>query len=192
MPLAMRLKNSFDPFFNAPIETWMTFSQYCEPITVEKETILKKSTTSESSGYFILEGSCGVFIWKGSKAICLDIVFENNFFADHVSLITNERTDLETRTLEKCELIRISKKNIETLKATEIGAKVFLSGAEWAFVEKQNQQIDLLTKNANERYWNLVKKSSNMLNRVPQKYIASYLGIAPQSLSRIRRKPPKN
>ena len=58
--------------------------------------------------------------------------------------------------------------------------------AESSFVEKQQQQIELLTKTAEERYRILQTKFPNIHQRIAQKHIASYLGITPQSLSRIR------
>jgi len=54
------------------------------------------------------------------------------------------------------------------------------------FVEKQQQQIDLLTKTAEQRYQELMNKNPEIIQRIAQKHIASYLGITTQSLSRIR------
>ncbi|MEO1450402.1 MAG: helix-turn-helix domain-containing protein, partial [Bacteroidota bacterium] len=53
---------------------------------------------------------------------------------------------------------------------------------------KQKQQIELLSKTAEERYRELLTKQPELVLRVPQKHIASYLGITTQSLSRIRKK----
>ena len=63
--------------------------------------------------------------------------------------------------------------------------------AEGLFVHKQNQQIKMLTQTAKKRYLELQVTQPNILQRVPQKYIASYLGITPQSLSRIRAETAK-
>jgi len=76
----------------------------------------------------------------------------------------------------------------EFLKETEFGKIIFLHAAEEDFVNKQQQQIDLLLKTAEERYMDLIKKHPKFILRIPQKHIASYLGITTQSLSRIRNK----
>ncbi|MGL5889861.1 MAG: Crp/Fnr family transcriptional regulator, partial [Bacteroidia bacterium] len=102
--------------------------------------------------------------------------------------ITGQPSPLETRVLEKSELLFISRDSIEILKQTPVGKQLFLSGAEWSFVEKQQQQIDLLLKTAEERYLELLHRQSDIILRTSQKHIASYLGITTQSLSRIRRK----
>lgn len=119
--------------------------------------------------------------------VCLDFAFEHDFFADTMSLFSGQPSPVEVIALEDCEMLRISKSNIEELKQTEIGRLLFLMAAEDDFVKKQQQQIDLLLKTAEERYQDLLKNQPQLLLRVPQKFIASYLGITPQSLSRLRR-----
>ena len=90
--------------------------------------------------------------------------------------------------LEKSEMLRISRDNINKLKETPMGNVLFLISAESSYVEKQQQQIDLLLKTAEQRYLELLEKQPNLIQRTPQKHIASYLGITTQSLSRIRKK----
>lgn len=182
----LKLKQSFDKYFEAPIEVWKSFADLCEEVTFKKNEVIKPNGKTEKNAYFIIEGACGVFLWKENNFVCLDIVLENNFFADHMSLITEEPSPLETIALEKTTALQISASNIAKLKKSPFGNILFLLGAENSFVEKQQQQIDLLTKTAEQRYWELMKKSPETIQRIAQKHIASYLGITTQSLSRIR------
>ena len=69
-----------------------------------------------------------------------------------------------------------------------MGSLIFLISSESSFVEKQQQQIDLLLKTAEQRYLELLEKQPNIIRRTAQKHIASYLGITTESLSRIRKK----
>jgi len=103
-----------------------------------------------------------------------------------MSLITGKPSALETIALEKTSALQISESNIAKLKKSTFGNNIFLIGAENSFVEKQQQQIDLLTKTAEQRYLELINKSPETIQRIAQKHIASYLGITTQSLSRIR------
>jgi len=183
---ALKLKQSFDRYFDAPIEVWKSFVDLCNEVHFKKNEIIKEANRKEKNAYFILSGACGVFLWKENNYVCLDIVLENNFFADHMSLITEEPSPLETVALEKTTALQISTSNIEKLKKSPFGNILFLLGAENSFVEKQQQQIDLLTKTAEQRYWELMQKSPETIQRIAQKHIASYLGITTQSLSRIR------
>lgn len=186
--IAERLKSSFDRYFEAPLEAWRQFAALCELVRFQKNEIIKPFGQVERQGYFILEGSGGVFLWKENNYVCLDLMFEDTFFADYMSLITREPSPLETKALENSKMLSISRQNIDILKKTPVGQVIFLISAEWSFVEKQQQQIDLLLKTAERRYLDLLEKQPDLIRRAPQKHVASYLGITTQSLSRIRRK----
>jgi hypothetical protein len=58
--------------------------------------------------------------------------------------------------------------------------------AEQFFCGKQDREISFLTKSAEERYYSLFKNQPQLIKEIPLKYIASYIGITPQALSRIR------
>jgi CRP-like cAMP-binding protein len=186
--IANRLKKSFDKYFDAPLAAWEQFADLCELVKFKKNEIIKPNSQAERYGYFILSGSGGVFVWKENNYVCLDLMYEDTFFGDYMSLITGEISPLETIALENSEMLRISKENIDKLKKTPMGMFIFLISAETTFVDKQKQQIDLLLKTAEQRYRELLDKQPNLIQRTPQKHIASYLGITTQSLSRIRKK----
>ena len=186
--LAKRIKETFDKTYEAPLIVWEQFASLCKLKTFKKNTIIKEGGTVERYGYFILKGSAGVFLWKDDNYVCLDIMFEEDFFGDSMSLNTGMATPIETMAIEDCEMLQISLSNIMKLKESEFGKILFMHAAEMDFVNKQQQQIDLLLKTAEERYLELIKKDPKFILRVPQKHIASYLGITNQSLSRIRKK----
>ncbi len=184
--LAEILKKSFEKYFDAPIEAWKEFSSLCEPISFNKDEIIKPQNTTEKYFYFIIKGSAGIFLWKGNNFVCLDFAFDNNFCGDYMSLLTQKPTALEVVALEKSEMVRVSRDDFYKLSQKSVGQVIMQKSAESSFVEKQQQQIELLTKTAEERYRILQTKFPNIHQRIAQKHIASYLGITPQSLSRIR------
>jgi len=186
--IAQRLKETFDKYFNAPMEAWQDFAELCEIAEFKKNEIIKASGKIERYHYYILNGSAGIFLWKENSYVCIDLTYEDEFFNDYMSFITGQPTPLETVALEDSEMLKISKENISKLKELPIGSKIFLTATEWQFVNKQEQQIDLLLKTAEHRYVELVKKQPFLIQRTQQKHIASYLGITTQSLSRIRKK----
>lgn len=183
-----RLKAAFDPYYVAPIEAWRAFASMGELFECKKNQVLKPAGQHEKYAYFILKGSCGIFLWKENNYVCLDLFYENAFFGDNMSFITNKPSPLETIALEDCEMLRISRQNYVRLRETPIGIIISLNTAEGAYVEKQQQQIDLLLKTAEQRYIDLLNKQPDIIQRTHQKHIASYLGITTQSLSRIRKK----
>jgi CRP/FNR family transcriptional regulator, anaerobic regulatory protein len=185
---ALKLKHYFDRYVDEPIEVWNSVFELLTEVKLKKNKVIKATGQVEKNAYFILSGACGVFLWKGNNFVCLDIILENNFFADHMSLITGQPSQLETVALENTTALQISKDNIAKLKMSPFGNTIFLLGTENSFVVKQQQQIDLLTKTAEQRYHELMNKNPELIQRIAQKHIASYLGITTQSLSRIRNK----
>lgn len=175
------IKEAFDPFLKVSIDVWSRFAESGELISAGKNEILKNASTVERYLSFIIRGSGGVFLANGANPVCIDICYKHEFFGDYMSFLTQEASPLEVITFEPCELFRISRSNFDKLNSD----KICRFAAEALFIHKQQQQIDILTKSAELRYNELFSKSDNVRN-TPQKYIASYLGITPQSLSRIR------
>lgn len=186
--IAEILKKSFDQYYNAPIEAWQRFASLCDEVEFTKNEIIKQSGSTARYGYFLLEGSVGLFVWKENNRICTDLYLEYNFFGDDMSLLSGKPSPIEIIALEKIKALRINKTNIEILKKTPIGSMLFLAGEQNSFTDKQQQQIESMTLTAEDRYNNLMKTNPELLQRISQKHIASYLGITPQSLSRIRKK----
>lgn len=180
------LKKSFDIYFEAPIEAWTDFANLCETVVFEKDEIIKKQYAQEKFFYFILSGSAGIFLWKENNFVCLDFAFDHQFCCDYMSLLLKKPTPLQLVALEKSSMVKITSENFYRLSQTPVGQIIVQISAETSFIDKQQQQIELLTKTAEERYKILEDKYPGIFLRVAQKHIASYLGITPQSLSRIR------
>lgn len=181
------IKRAFDPYFPVPLEAWKSFTDLGEMIVTTKDQILKNTGTTEKYLSFIVQGSGGIMLWNNSNYVCIDLCYEDDFFGDYMSFLTQQPTPLEVITFEASKLFRISKTNFDKLRSnSEIGEKICRFASEGLFIHKQRQQIDILTKTAAERYTELQTRQPEIIRRTPQKHIASYLGITPQSLSRIR------
>lgn len=182
---AEKLKSAFGSFYDVPLEAWEEFVSNCETKSYPKEYTLKESDTAGRFLYFMLQGSAGTFLWKESNFVCLDLFFEDHFFGDYMSILSGKPNLLEIITLEECLVLRIKREDF--LKLGNMGNLIMRMAAEYSYVAKQQRQIDLLTKTAEQRYLEFIKNSPKIVQRVTQKNMASYLGITPQSLSRIRK-----
>jgi CRP/FNR family transcriptional regulator, anaerobic regulatory protein len=181
------LKSSFDTFFEAPKEAWEEFAAVCEVVSFKKDEVIKVQNSPERFFYFVIQGSVGVFIWKENNFVCLDFALDGHFFADYMSLLTKQATPLQVVALENSKMLRMTTANYDLITQEANGKILRLVAAEMSFISKQNQQIELLTLSTKERYQILLAQFPNIQNRIAQNHIASYLGITPQSLSRIRR-----
>lgn len=181
------LKKAFDPYYKFPLGFWKAIALQGEVIKTEKEEIIKQSGTTEKYLYFIVKGSGGILLWHKNNFVCIDMLFEGEFFCDYLSFILQLQTPYEVLTFEKSELFRISYRSFKKFSSkNEFGDKLWRYANQALYTDKSIQQLDLLTKTAAERYADMVRLQPFIIQKVPQKYIASYLGITPQSLSRIR------
>lgn len=187
MQVAAHIKQAFDPFVKMPLEAWQPFAELGETISCAKDQILKETGSTEQYLSFILKGSGGILLWNNNNFVCIDLCYEGDFFGDYSSFLTRQASALSVQTFEASLLFRISKTNFDKLSNTAHGDKICRYAAEALFMHKQQQQKDMLTKTAAERYRALQAMQPAILQRTPQKHIASYLGITPQSLSRIRK-----
>lgn len=184
--IVQKIKEAFDPYFQESLENWAKFVSLGEVIHCPKGEILKRPHVVEKHFYLILSGSGSIHLWNKNNYKCVDLVYEFDFFGDYMSYTTQRPSPLETITMEDSELLQIPYHNFQKmLVETERGEKITRLMADFAFISKQQQQIDLLTKTASERFQQLKTQIPGLLERTPKKYIASYLGITPQSLSRI-------
>jgi signal-transduction protein with cAMP-binding, CBS, and nucleotidyltransferase domain len=180
------LKNIFDPYVELNTQVWENFAELGEVVNFSKETILKESNKTENYLVLLLKGSGGNLIWNKNNFVCIDISFENDFLMDYMSFTLQEPTPIEVRLFEDSTVFRIPHQRFQQLlQYGNYGEKVTRLVAEASFIEKQQQQVDLLSKTAKQRYLELINVKKG-IDRIPLKYLASYLGITPQSLSRIR------
>ncbi len=186
---ARKIKEIFDAYYQAPLKIWDSFSYYLKARKYKKNEIIKEYDQREDYLNIITKGSAGVFTYKEKSDVCIDLCYEDEFFSDYMSFITREPGIIFTMALENIELLSISYENLQYLyKNSVIGINIGRIAAESLFVHKQKQQMELLTLTAEERYLALLERQPKLILRTPQKHIASYLGITPESLSRIRKK----
>lgn len=184
--IAKQLKNIFDPFINLHVKVWENFEKLGEVRNFPKESKLKEMNATEKYLNIILKGSGGNLIWNKNNFVCIDIAFENEFLFDFMSFSLQKPTPIEVKIFEDATVFRISYQNFQqTMVSGSFGEKITRLVAEVSYIEKQQQQIDLLTKTAKSRYIEQLQTRKG-LEKIPLKYLASYLGITPQSLSRIR------
>ncbi len=177
------------------IENTFSFS----PLEIEK--ILKCFTLKsfQKKEYFLREGQyCknvgfvekGNFIYyqiiNGEEKIC-DFAFENDWVSHYKSLLGNIPSEINIKALENSELYLLNIDKMEELSQTLPKVNLIRSTlAEQYFTKSTQRATNLINLDAKNRYQALLKEIPFIHQRVPQYYIASYLGIKPQSLSRIR------
>lgn len=137
--------------------------------------------------YFVKSGLVRIYYFKDGIDITESFEFENAFVARAESLFTGKPSKKAIQAIEDTTLIAIdSNKLFKLFDLHPDLERLFRKIIELSYVNTVNRLESLQFYTAEERYANLIKDHSNVLKRVPLKLIASYLGITPVSLSRIR------
>lgn len=129
---------------------------------------------------------------KGNEHI-IGFSIENWWTGDRESLLSGEPSRFNIDAIEDSEIILFTHTNFEML-CREIPAfkQMVDSILNKSFITQQNRINATLSQTAEEKYLNFVKKYPEFARRVPQSMIASYLGITPETLSRIRTQTARN
>ncbi|MBX2900373.1 MAG: Crp/Fnr family transcriptional regulator [Cyclobacteriaceae bacterium] len=186
---AKLLKKTFDAYYSFPVSVWNEIAKAGEIAHFKREAVLKEVHQTEKHLNFILHGSMGILLWKKNNFLCTDMLLDNEFACDYLSFITQQATPFEVIAFENSTIFRISYDNLwQITNRNNWGDKLWRYASQALYVDKHIQYLQSLTLNAAQRYELMIAHQPYILQRVPQKYIASYLGITPQSLSRLRRK----
>ena len=163
---------------------------YFKTIKKSKNDILLSNGKNSQVSYFVKKGCLRLFyIDEVGKDITRYIAFENQFATELVSFITNEPAQETIEVIENSELLYITHDDFRHLMSIIPKWKDFYSiYLEKAYVNNSKRLISFTTMDASERYKQLFKINPNIVKRLPNKIVASYINISQETLSRIKSK----
>ncbi len=139
--------------------------------------------------YFINKGLIRLFYSKEGEKITGFIFSENLFSSSYDSFLTQTPSTQTLETIEDCELLVITKDGMDRLYEQIPSMQIFTRKmAEQRFINAQRILSSFILDSPEERYRKFEAANKDLLQRVPQHIIASFLGITPVSLSRIRKR----
>lgn len=184
----MKIDQILNEIYPLPVETIAEISKHIKEVRFEKGHILLRADRVEKHLYFLKKGVVRAFATHEAEDITFWFGKEGETVLSMKSYVDNQKSYESIELLENCELYEM---NIERLKAlfnedihiANWGRKL----AEKELVKLEKRIISRELQSAKQRYDELLTTQPSLLQRVQLKYIASYLGITPVSLSRIRK-----
>jgi CRP-like cAMP-binding protein len=171
---------------------WSEIVPYFEPAKIQKNEFIIRQGQICQYLYFINNGLLRMFYLKGGVEITRFFSCENEFASALTSFLTRKPTIENIQALEDCYVLKLSYNNLQVLYRTHPAWESFFRQLfQEAYIILTQRIEGLITKTAEERYNDLMNERPELIQRVPQQYIATFLGITPVSLSRIRNKNSK-
>lgn len=168
------------------------FDLFAEKLSIFK---LKKNEIWEKSGKislimgFVNSGILRQYYLKDGNEFTDCFYAENEFIGNYISYLSKEPSHITTVALEPCELLVIPFAELEKLyEVMPVAAQFAKKIGEQKLFRLNKRNSSLLMDSPEERYYKLLEEKPDLHKRVPQYLIAQYLGIRPESLSRIRKR----
>ncbi len=181
------LKSHIEQFFTFCDTDWNDISSYFNLHQVKKNHVLVKEGLYVGEKYFIVSGIVKAYeINEEGKEFIIQFGKENIWITDFKAFFNNTYAKLNVDCVTDCLLISVSRKNKEILctKYHQM-ANYFRLMAEDSFVFAQLRLLSQMRETAEERYNALLQRSPDLVQRVPKKLLASYLGVSKETLSRL-------
>lgn len=154
----------------------------------KKDVILNKGEVDNYLS-FVENGIARLFFEKENKDLTIRFVFEFQYLTVYDSFTQRTPSRCDVEALTDMVVWRVHYDDLQMLyKTHSVGNLIGRLTVEKLYVEKLNREFSLLSETAEERYLSLLKERPDLFQKIPLKHIASYIGITPQALSRIRKR----
>jgi CRP/FNR family transcriptional regulator, anaerobic regulatory protein len=184
----LQLKEFFRFFADFTDEELEQARDFFHPRKMKKgELLISPGEISYECG-FVLKGCFRVYYLVDGKESTRFLGCENIFISSVPSFTTQKPSVEYVEALENADLLMLSYQDLQ--KMYEFSPKwerTIRILAEFSYNEQQKRIYSLIAYSAHQRYEDLTKSRPDLIQRVPQYIIANYLGISPETLSRIRK-----
>ena len=169
-------------------DVWLC-EEYFEPVLVPKHKVLEEAGSVPKYLYYVVSGYLRVYHYnEDGDEVTSHLNCPPGFITSYVDFVNQTKSRSSVESITDSELLRISKENLDHLMSASFALKEFSTHVfQQSLAYNEGRNHDLVSLTATERYQKLIKNNPEIIHNVPVQYIASYLGIKPESLSRIRK-----
>lgn len=183
-----RLQQQIEQFVSLTDDDWALLAPHLTVSTLKKHQLFAEEGHVSTEVGFILDGMLRQFYTKDGDERTTYFFFENQFLSAYISCLTGKPSLITIEALSDITYIHFPYAVLHGLFEQRMAWQKFgRLIAEYLTIGLEERMVSLLLLSPEERYLDLLEGSKKkILERVPQHYIANYLGITPVSMSRIR------
>ncbi|MEI9808968.1 MAG: Crp/Fnr family transcriptional regulator [Bacteroidota bacterium] len=181
------LQKFISPIHQLNEKEWTAFSSAWSPFACKRKTVLTAAGETERYLYFVLDGvQRAFFIGNDRQEATIVFTYPPSFSGVADSFLTQTPTQYFFETLTASQFLRTSYKQVEELMNEYPGIqKLILKTTAFALKGVLARQAELQCFSAEEKFRALLKRSPHLLQLIPHKYLASYVGIDPTNFSKL-------
>ncbi|MBD2713620.1 Crp/Fnr family transcriptional regulator [Microvirga sp. STR05] len=158
-----------------------------KPVQLARHDFLIRPGQVEHHLYFVAEGVLRIFLPVATEEICVGFGYAGTLICSFPSFVEGRPSDYAIQVLRRSRLLGISRATVLALLESHPNiARFWRTEMERAVVGRIEREIDLLLPEPQRRLDRLRTRSPHLFQLVPRKYIASYLRMTPETLSRLR------
>ncbi len=184
------LKQHFNQFSPLSEQDWNLLVPHMEFKTLGKGGLFAKEGKKAREVGFVLEGSLRQYYTRDGEEKTTYFYFEGHLMSAYISCITGTACQMTIEALTEVRYIEFPYPVLTELFERSMGwQRLGRKIAEYLAIGLEERMVGLLTESPEARYLHLLESHRHkIIERIPQHYIANYLGITPVSMSRIRKR----
>jgi CRP/FNR family transcriptional regulator, anaerobic regulatory protein len=153
-----------------------------------KNELLTQAGQVESYVYFVVEGVARTFFFHGEREVSVEFFFPGDFTSSYVSFLKQLPSELTIEAFTPMQVLRIHRDELYHVFTVHPKLEQLNRLILEELFEKSSERVkSLISLSATERYLELLNAHPVYVRNIPLKYLASYLNVTPESLSRIRK-----
>ena len=155
---------------------------------LDRNQFLKVKGSKDTNLYWVVQGSLRVYVVEENEEHTIRFGYTHNFITALDSFLDEKPSDLYIQALKKTTVKVIDKATfMDFMKSSPENTSIWQLMLEQLVLQQMERERDILTVSPLERYMRVLKRSPQLFQEIPHKYIASYLRMTPETLSRIKK-----
>lgn len=157
-------------------------------LTLQRNDYLKVANTIDTNIYFVESGSLRIFILDGSEEQIIRFGYSDNIIVALDSFLSEKPSEFYIQALKKTVVKVIPKSAFyEFVEHSDENKKIFIKMLEELILQQMEREKDILTSSPKERYNRVLARSPRLFQEIPNRHIANYLRMSPETLSRLKK-----
>jgi len=157
-------------------------------LTIERNAFLKTEGSIDTRIYYVEEGSLRVYVMDENEERTIRFGYQKNILVSLDSFLTGKPSEFVIQALKKTRVKIIPRKGfMEFIYRDENGLKLWTKILEDLVIQQIEREKDLLIASPKERYERVLRRSPALFQEIPNRHIANYLRMTPETLSRLKK-----